>query len=342
MSHASIETDVFGVIADGESVQRYTLCNGHGMTVRIIAYGATITELLVPDRHGELADVVLGFDNLRQYETERPYFGCTVGRVAFRTTNAQFTLHGRAYHLTRNAGPHHLHGGTRGLSHVVWQAEPISHTDSPAVRFQYRSPDGDQGYPGNLDVSVVYTLTAECALHIDYSATTDQATPVNLTHHGYFNLAGAAAGDVLGHVLQLAADRYTPTDAALIPTGDIVTVRDTPFDFREKTAIGARIEAAGGYDLSYLRSAHRDIVASLEDPVSGRHMEVITTSPAIVLYTGNNLDGTLRGKGHALYRKHAGVCLETGYLPDSVNQPAFPSIILRPGGTYRERCVYRF
>ncbi|MBM4088744.1 MAG: galactose mutarotase [Planctomycetes bacterium] len=340
--HASVDRDLFGVTKDGVPVERYTLHNARGMTVRIITYGATVTELLAADRHGQLADVVLGFDNLHQYETVNPYFGSTIGRVAFRTTNAEFTLDGRTYRLTRNAGPHHLHGGTRGLSHVVWQAEPLFNTDSPAVRFRCHSPDGDQGYPGNLDASVVFTLSDTCALHIDYLATTDQATPVNLTHHSYFNLAGAAAGDVLGHLLQLAADRHTPTDAALIPTGEIATVRNTPFDFQEKTEIGARIEAAGGYDLSYLRSADSDLVATLEDPVSGRRMEVTSTSPAIVLYTGNYLDGTLHGKESAVYRKHAAVCLETGHLPDSVHQPAFPSIIVRPGDTYRERCTYRF
>lgn len=341
-----IETDLFGVTADGEPAERYTLRGADGTTARIITYGATLTELLVPDRHGSLADVVLGFDNLHQYETESPYFGCTVGRVAFRTTNAEFTLDGRTYHLTRNAGPHHLHGGTRSLSHVVWQVEEISQRYPPSVTFHYRSPDGDQGYPGNLDVYVAYTLAEtlkeEHELQIDYAATTDQATPVNLTHHSYFNLAGAAAGDVLDHQLRLAADRYTPTDTALIPTGAIVTVEGTPFDFQEETAIGARIQAAGGYDLSYLRSAQSDTAATLADPVSGRRMEVITTSPAIVLYTGNYLDGSLLGKGQASYQKHAGVCLETGYLPDSVHQPAFPSIILRPGQPYRERCVYRF
>lgn len=343
MSDTRIDQDSFGVTRGGEHVLRYTLRNARGMTARLITYGATVTELLVPDRHGQLADVVLGFDALQQYETENPYyFGCTVGRVAFRTTNAQFTLHGRTHHLTRNAGTHHLHGGTRGLSHVVWQAEPITSSDGPAVRFHHRSADGDQGYPGNLDVSVTFTLTASCELRIDYLATTDRATPVNLTHHGYFNLAGAAAGDVLGHRLQLEADHYTPTDAALIPTGEIVPVRDTPFDFRQKTALGARIAAAGGYDLSYLLRGGSVPVAVLEDPASGRRMEVLSSSPAIVLYTGNYLDGSVRGKGQIPYGQHAGVCLETGYLPDSVNQPAFPSIILQPGATYREECVYRF
>jgi aldose 1-epimerase len=337
--------DRFGVTADGVAVERYTLRNAAGMTVKIITYGATVTELRAPDRQGRFADVVLGFDSLRQYETDSPYFGCTVGRVAFRITNAQFTLDGKLYRLTRNAGQHHLHGGVKGLSKVVWRAEPQVGQDLPAVKFSYRSPDGDQGYPGNLDVTVVYTLTERNELRIGYTAVTDQNTPVNLSHHSYFNLAGAGAGDVLGHLLQLEADRYTPTDAATIPTGEIVTVRGTPFDFLTKEKIGARIERVGGYDLSYLRSeSGRELVrvATLEEPISGRRMDVLTTSPAIILYTGNYLDGSLKGKSGVTYRKHAGVCLETGHLPDSVNQARFPTTILHPGKTYRETCIYRF
>ncbi len=342
MNHASVERDRFGTTEDGVQVERYTLRNGGGMTARIITFGATVTELWVADRRGRLADVVLGFDHLRQYETESPYFGCTVGRVAFRTTNAEFTLGGHIHHLTRNAGQHHLHGGSRGLSHVVWQAEPRPDRDAPAVRFRHRSPDGDQGYPGNLDVSVVFTLTAAHELRIDYTAITDRATPVNLTHHSYFNLAGSASGTVLRHHLRLAADRYTPMNEALIPTGEIASVEGTPLDFRQTTPIGARIQAVGGYDHSYLRTAGSDAVATLTDPDSGRRMDVVTSSPALVLYTGNYLDGTLHGKQGAIYQQHAGVCLETGYLPDSVHQAAFPSIILPPDKTYREHCSYRF
>jgi aldose 1-epimerase len=340
-SCARCDKDLFGVTDEGVPVDRYTLRNAVGTTVRIITYGATVTQWLAADRRGQIADIVLGFDHLRQYETESPYFGCTVGRVAFRTTHAAFTLDGRTYQLTRNAGPHHLHGGTRGLSRVVWQAEPLDVDEGVAVRFHHRSPDGDQGYPGNLEVSVTYALTSDNALHIQYAATTDQPTPVNLTHHSYFNLAGAGAGEVLDHVLQLAADRYTPTDAALIPTGEIATVTGTPFDFQEPTAIGARIDAVGGYDLSYLRRSDSNIVATLSHPGSGRRMQVVAAAPAIVLYTGNYLDGTLRGKGSVTYGRYAGVCLETGGLPDAANQAAFPSIILHPDQTYRERCVYR-
>ncbi|MHB0960693.1 MAG: aldose epimerase family protein [Pirellulaceae bacterium] len=342
MGHPGIARDAFGVTADGVPVERYTLRNATGTTAGIITFGATVTELLVADRLGRFADVVLGFDHLRQYETESPYFGSTVGRVAFRTTNAEFTLDGRTYHLTRNAGEHHLHGGVRGLSHVVWHAEPLPDATAPAVKFHYHSPAGDQGYPGNLDMTVVFTLTAGNELCIDYTATTDHATPVNLTHHSYFNLAGSTSGTVLDHILQLAADRFTPTDKSLIPTGEILPVENTPFDFREPTPIAARMPAGGGYDLSYLRNADSDVVATLQDPDSGRQMQVVTSSPAIVLYTGNYLDGSLYGKRRERYPQHAGLCLETGYLPDSLHQTGFPSIILRPGKTYRERCIYRF
>jgi aldose 1-epimerase len=345
MYNAGIESDLFGVTTDGVVVPRYTLRNTRGMCVRIIAYGATVTELLVPDRQGRVEDVVLGFDHLDHYERNTIYAGCTVGRVAFRITDAQFERGGQTYHLTRNAGRHHLHGGIRGLSKLVWRAEPVPEASAPAVRFSHRSPDGDQGYPGNLDVAVVFTLTDDNALRIDYTATTDQATPVNLTHHGYFNLAGAAAGDVLDHVLHLDADRYSVTDAELIPTGELAPVRGTPLDFTQPLSIGARIAAAGGYDLAYLRSGPGPAlarVATLFEPVSGRRLEVATTSPAIILYTGNYLNGSLTGKGGRALRQHAGVCLETGHLPDSIRHAHFPSILLQPGAIYRETCVYRF
>ncbi len=351
MSEGRTGKDRFGVTAGGEPVERFTLRNARGMTVRLITYGASVTELWVPDRLGRPADVVLGFDDLAPYEDPRqnPYFGGTVGRVAFRITEGKFALDGKSYQLTLNVPPHHLHGGVRGLSRVVWKAEPLEQEDSPAVRFRCTSPDGDQGYPGNLQVTAVYTLTDRNELKIDYAATTDRPTPVNLTHHSYFNLAGAGAGHVLEHVLQLEAGRYTPLDAKLIPTGRIDAVAGTPFDFTRPAAIGARMrehrEVADGYDLSYVlnRSAPGLAkAATLNEPTSGRVMEVFTTQPAIVLYTGNYLDGTLKGKGGAVYGKHAGVCLETAHLPDSVNQPAFPPVIVRPGQTYRHTCVYRF
>ncbi len=351
MNQGRVQKDPFGVTAGGEAVDRYTLRNAGGMTVRLISYGAAVSELWVPDRRGEPADVVLGFDNLAQYEDakQNPYFGGTVGRVAFRITQGRFTLDGRTHQLSLNIPPHHLHGGQRGLSRVVWKAEPLADEKQPAVRFRYRSLDGDQGYPGNLDASVTYTLTGRNELKIDYAAATDRPTPVNLTHHSYFNLAGAASGSVLGHVLELRASRYTPLDEKLIPTGKIVPAAGTPFDFTKPTPIGARVQkesqVADGYDLSYVldRSGAGLVhAATLREPASGRVMEVFTTQPAIVLYTGNYLDGTVKGKQGAVYAKHAGVCLETAHLPDSVNQPAFPSVILRPGQTYRHTCVYRF
>jgi aldose 1-epimerase len=349
VAQVGIENDLFGVTSEGTPVERWTLRNRAGAVVRLIAYGATVTEWHVPSRAGAVDDVVLGFDRLDPYETQSPYFGCTVGRVAFRITGGRFRLNGKEYQLSLNVPPHHLHGGVRGLSRVVWRGVPFESQQSLGVRFTHHSPDGDQGYPGNLDVEVVYALGDDNALRIDYVATADRPTPVNLTHHSYFNLAGHASGDVLGHVLQLEASRYTPLDARRIPTGQIASVEGTPYDFRKPTAIGARMSQvlaeAGGYDLSYLRDAPGDNlvrVATLAEPRTGRVMEVHSTQPAIVLYTGNYLDGTLRGKGGAVYRRHAGVCIETAHLPDSVNQPAFPSIVLGPGQRYRHTCVYRF
>jgi len=345
-----IEKDRFGTTADGTAVDRYTLRNAQGMTVRLISYGAAITELSVPDRHGRCDDVVLGFDQLAQYESPRnPYFGATVGRVAFRIVEGKFTLDGKQYQLPVNAPPHHLHGGPKGLSRLVWKAEPLA-GPLPAVKFTIASPDGDQGYPGNLQASVTYTLTGRSELIIEYTATADRPTPVNFTQHSYFNLAGAGSGGVLQHVLQLEASRYTPLDEKKIPSGKIEPVAATPYDFRQPTAIGARIrpesKVTDGYDLSFVVDAVQDStparVATLSEPSSGRVMEVLSTQPAIVLYTANYLDGTLQGKRGAVYGKHAGVCLETAHLPNSVNRPEFPSIILRPGQTYHHTCVYRF
>ncbi len=348
MNRPGIEKDRFGATADGVAIDRYTLRNST-LTVRLITYGATVTELLTPDRNGKPADVVLGFDNLAQYETQSPYFGCTTGRVAFRITQGKFNLDGKSYHLTINDPPHHLHGGTKGLSKAVWHAEPLTGPAGPAVKLTHRSPDGDQGYPGNLDVTVVYTLVGESDLKIEYTAVTDRPTPVNLTHHTYFNLNGAGRGTVLDHVLQLHAGRYAPTDSKGIPSGRIDTVAGTPLDFRQPTTIGERMQAgsqvASGYDASYLVDRQGPgpvLVATLDAPASGRRVEVLSTEPALVLYTGNYLDGTLHGKQHAIYGKHAGVCLETAHLPDSVNRPEFPSIILRPGQSYRQTCIYRF
>lgn len=349
MGKPGIETDVFGTTADGIRVDRYTLTNSGGLTLRLITYGATVTELNLPDREGRFDDVVLGFDRLDSYENESPYFGCIVGRVAFRITEGRFEIDGKPYRLTLNSGPHHLHGGVKGLSWVVWEAEPVENDEGPTVRFTHRSPDGDQGYPGNLNLAVVYTLSDRNEMTIDYTATTDRPTPINLTHHGYFNLGGAASGDVLSHVLQLDADRYSVTDEAIIPTGELASVEGTPLDFTEPTEINVHIDQipgpAVGYDLAYLlrrQGGSLAHAATMYDPASGRVLEIDTTAPAMIFYTGDYLDGTLRGKGGAVYARHAAFCLEPGHLPDSVHHPTFPSVILRPGEVYRQTSVYRF
>ncbi len=347
MIKAGIEQDFFGRTPDGTPVQRFTLRNAQGMMVRAISYGAIVTEVHVPDRQGQLADVVLGFDNLAQYLDKHPYFGCLVGRVAFRIAEGKFQLDGQSFQLALNPGsPHHLHGGPVGFSRVVWQAEPLPGPE-PAVKFTHLSAHGDQGYPGTLLVTVVYSLTDRNELRMEMTARGDRATPINLTHHGYFNLRGAGQGPVLDHMVQLHTDRYSVMGAGGIPTGQLASVEGTRFDFTRPTAIGARPDDHGkpGYDLGYLH--HRPqgwlaTVASVYEPTSGRVLEMATTEPAVIFYTGNALDGTLRGKGGAVYGPHAGFCLEPGRLPNSVQQPGFPSTILRPGDEYRHWCVYRF
>lgn len=343
----TVERARFGTTQDGVDVEVFTLTNHAGCVAKLITYGATLTELHVPDRDGHLGDVVLGFDNLRQYETESPYFGCTTGRVANRIAGGQFSLDGVDYQLAVNNGPHHLHGGTRGLDKVVWDAKQAESDEGPAVRFTYKSPDGEENYPGNLSLEVVYTLTHKNELIIDYQASTDRATPVNLTHHSYFNLAGPGNGDVLDHLLHIYAHRYTESNETLVPTGRIMAVKDTPLDFTQLTQIGARIDqVAGGYDLNYVvddvTGTTLDPAAEVYEPTSGRWMSIHTTEPGLQFYTGNFLDGTLTGKGGVKYERHFGFCLETQHFPDSVNQPSFPSIILQPGETYTHTIVHRF
>jgi aldose 1-epimerase len=344
-----LEQENFGKTAAGETVERYTLRNARGMTAKIITYGATVTELFAPDRDGKSADVVLGFDDIASYETHSGHIGCMVGRVAFRIREGQFVLDGKNYQLEMNEGTTHLHGGPRGFSKRIWQAEPLELGGQPAVKFSIRSNDGDQGYPGTLEAEAVYSLTDDNALRIDCTATTDKPTLVNMTHHGYFNLAGAASGDILSHVLQLDADRLIPSLALGIPTGEIAPVAGTPFDFTRPTTIGARIAETGGdpagYDLCFMRNSSESEMARVAeafDSTSGRAMEVWTTEPAFVLYTANYLDGTMPGKGGAKHDKHAGFCIETGRPPDAIRYPNYPSIVLRPGETYRHRCEYRF
>jgi aldose 1-epimerase len=341
---AHTQKSSFGQLPDGTAVDLYTLTNAHGLVAKLSTYGAIITELHVPDRQGKLGDIVLGFDNLGQYLERHPYFGATVGRVANRIAKGAFVLDGKTYQLAINNGPNALHGGLKGFDKKVWQAEP---QPGAAVAFTYTSPDGEEGYPGTLKVTVTMALTDADELSIDYRATTDQATPVNLTNHSYFNLAGA--GDVLAHELMLAADAYTPVDSALIPTGEIKPVQGTPLDFTSPAAIGARFSqiqtSPVGYDNNFvLRSGGKALALAgrVYEPKTGRVLEVSTTEPGIQLYTANFLDGSLKGKGGVVYGRHSAFCLEAQHFPDSVNQPKFPSVILRPGQTYRQTTTHRF
>jgi len=341
---ATTTTSSFGRLPDGTPIELYTLQNGDGLVAKITNYGTIITELHVPDRLGRLGDVVLGFSSLERYLRGHPYFGCTVGRVANRIAKGRFTLDGKVYPLAVNNGPNHLHGGIRGFDKVAWTAEPL---DGAAVRFSYTSPDGEEGYPGTLQVEVTMALTEANELSIDYTATTNQPTPINLTNHSYFNLAGA--GDILGHELTIAAGHYTPPDADSIPTGQIKPVKGTPFDFTSPKPIGARffqIESRPvGYDHNYvLDSGGKELAmaARVFEPGSGRVMEVYTTEPGVQLYTANYFDGTLTGKNGIIYKRHSAFCLETQHYPDSVNQAQFPSTILRPGQTYRQTTTHRF
>jgi aldose 1-epimerase len=345
---ATIEKTAFGRTPEGPAVDLYVLTNSKGMKAKIITYGAILTELHVPDRNGKLADVVLGFNDLQGYLAGHPFFGATVGRVANRIAKGKFTLDGKEYTLAVNNGPNSLHGGLKGFDKAVWKAEPVKVADGVAVQFTHVSPDGDEGYPGNLSVAVTYTLTNENALKIDYKATTDKPTPVNLTNHSYFNLAGHQAGDILGHELTLEADEYTPADDTLIPTGEIKSVKGTPLDFTTPTAIGARIaqlKTTGGYDHNFVLRGHGKKLAPgarVYEPKSGRVMEMDTTEPGVQLYTSNFLDGKLKGKGGVAYPKHAAFCLEAQHFPDSVNHPSFPPVILRPRKTYTQTTVYKF
>jgi aldose 1-epimerase len=351
---ASVKKDAFGKTSDGVAVDQYTLTNAAGATAKIITYGALLTELDVPDRDGKLGDVVLGFDNLKDYLAGHPYFGATVGRVANRIANAKFTLKGKEYKLAANNGAHSLHGGVKGFDKVVWKAEPKMTPDGPSVQFRYISKDGEEGYPGTLTATVTYTLLNNNALRLKYMATTDKATPINLTNHSYFNLAGTKSGDILDHELMIAADKYTPSDDTLVPTGDIKPVKGTPFDFTKPHRIGERIGQLkgdpdkgnpGGYDLNYVlnnEGKELALAARVSEPKTGRVMEVFTTEPGIQLYSGNFLDGKQKGRGGVEYKKHSGLCLETQHFPDAVHHDNFPSMILKPGETYRQTTIYKF
>jgi len=353
LQQAGVTRTPFGRLPDGRQVEQFTITNAHGLEVRVITYGGIITALRTPDRAGHVDDIVLGFDSLPGYVVASPYFGAIVGRYANRIANGEFTLGGRRYHLARNNGPNSLHGGNRGFDKVVWTGEPFQTDSGVGVTLRYTSPDGEEGYPGTLSARVRYTLTPRDELVVDYEATTDKATPVNLSQHTYWNLRGAAEGDILNHLLTLYASAYTPVDSTLIPTGRIAPVTGTPFDFRRATSIGARIEQPNiqlrygrGYDHNWVldRSGRTGLVpaAHLEDPESGRMLDISTTEPGLQFYSGNFLDGTITGKGGRVYAHRSGLCLETQHFPDSPNHASFPSTILRPGQTYRSRTVFAF
>ncbi|MGD2218419.1 MAG: aldose epimerase family protein [Gemmatimonadales bacterium] len=346
------QVEPFGTTPEGVDVELYALTNAHDVQVRITNYGGIVTQLLVPDRDGELADVVLGYDSLSAYLEESPYFGAIVGRYGNRIAAGRFALDGIEYDLARNNGENHLHGGLKGFDKVVWDAEPYSGEGETGLRLTYVSEDGEEGYPGRLTATVTYALTDENELVIEYSAVTDKPTVVNLTHHSYFNLAGHASGDILGHELALAASRFTPVDAGLIPTGELRQVAGSPMDFRKSMPIGSRIEEAdeqlrfaGGYDHNFVLDDHDGslrLAARVYEPSSGRVMEVYTTEPGIQFYSGNFLDGGNVGKGGSPYEHRSGFCLETQHFPDSPNKPHFPSTVLRPRERYESKTIYKF
>ncbi len=346
----------FGQTPDGRDAQLYTLENSNGIRAEIANYGGIIVRLFTRDRKGALSDVVLGFDTLAEYIAQSPFFGCIVGRCGNRIAGGRFVLDGQSYTLAQNNKPGgipcHLHGGRRGFDKVLWHAEPFSSPTGSALRLQYESKNGEEGYPGNLNVTVTYVLGGDDALTIVYEARTDRATPVNLTNHSYFNLAGEGAAPVLGHVLTLNASAYTPVNAGLVPQGEIAPVADTPFDFTAPHTIGERIDRpheqlrfAGGYDHNFVldaRGGQLALAATVLEPQSGRLMEVLTTEPGVQFYSGNFLTGSLVGKNGHVYPRRGGFCLETQHFPDSPNQPHFPSVILRPGETLHSTTVYRF
>jgi len=345
---ASIAKSTFGTMPDGSSVELYALTNAGGLCCKAITYGAIITELHVPDRAGRLGDIVLGLDSLDSYVRQNsPYLGAVIGRVTNRIAGAAFSVDGKSYRLAANNGVNTLHGGIRGFDKVVWRAAASESAEGPSVLFSRVSPDGEEGFPGNLKVSVRYTLTNRNELRIDYEATADRATPVNLTNHSYFNLACTC--DIQGHVLRLHAGAYTVPDAGGIPTGEIEAVSGGPLDFTAAKPVGRDLRRApggfGGYDHNLVvDGGGRGVApaARLQEPASGRVMEILTDQPGIQLYTGNNLDGSVVGKRGVAYPMHAALCLETQHFPDSINHPAFPSTLLRPGETFRSTTIHRF
>jgi aldose 1-epimerase len=342
----------FGNTADGKAIDIYTLTNSHGVEAKIITYGGTVVSLKVPDKSGKLGDIVLGFDSIGDYEKGTAYFGALIGRYGNRISKGKFTLDGKEYTLAVNNGVNHLHGGIKGFDKVVWSARPFVDAAGANLELSYFSRDGEEGYPGNLNVKVVYTLSENTELKIVYSATTDKATVVNLTHHSYFNLAGAGSGSILGTQLMINAERFTPTDNGSIPTGELRSVKGTPFDFTKATVIGARIDQdneqlkfGNGYDHNWIlnkKGNELSLAATAYDATSGRFMEVLTTEPGVQFYSGNFLDGSIKGKNGQDYPRRSGFCLETQHFPDSPNEPNFPSTVLRPGQKYSQTTVYKF
>jgi aldose 1-epimerase len=336
----------FGNTPDGTAVDVFTLANSAGIKARVITYGCIITSVQTPDRNGKIAEITLGFDSLEGYLAGHPYFGALVGRFANRIAAGRFELDGRRYTLACNEkGENHLHGGKVGFDKRVWKAGEIREKDTVGVRFSYTSPDGEEGYPGELEVTVAYSLNEANELSFDYRARTTKATPINLTNHTYWNLSGPGSGQVYAHLLSLNCSRYVPANEQLIPTGEVLSVEDTPLDFREQKAIGRDIDQLpAGYDHCFIADREGKgpaPIARLLDPASGRGFELSTTKPAVQLYTGNFLDG-IRGAGGATFDKHGALCLETEYYPDAVNHPGFPSAVLRPGETYHHTTVHRF
>jgi aldose 1-epimerase len=345
------ERPTFGKMPDGTEAHLYTLTNQKGMQASITEYGGTLVSLKVPDAKGGLTDVVAGFDDLSGYLKDPPYFGALVGRYGNRIGGAKFKLNGVEYQLAKNNGENSLHGGNRGFDKVVWSTKGVT-PGTQSIELSYLSKDGEEGYPGNLQTTVTYTLTDANEIRIDYRATTDKDTVLNLTNHSYFNLAGQGEGDILGHEVMLDADRFTPVDKGLIPTGELRPVANTPFDFRKPVAIGARIDAdeeqiklGQGYDHNFVLNhsgATPALAARVREPKTGRVMEVLTTQPGLQFYTGNFLDGTIRGKGGKVYGRRSAFCMETQHFPDSPNKPSFPSTVLKPGQEFRSTTIYRF
>lgn len=357
---AGVSSAPFDTTSEGQAVDEWTLANANGMEVKILTWGGTLREVIVPDREGNMANVNLGFDNMADYETMSPYFGCITGRYANRIALGNFSIDGEEYSLAINNDPNALHGGLKGFDKVIWAAEEVESDEGVAVQFSYLSPDMEEGYPGNLDVKVTYTLTDDNELLMDYLATTDKTTVVNLTNHAYWNLKGEGMGTIDDHVLQLAASHYTPVDPTLIPTGEVAPVADTPFDFTTPTAIGERnrsdheqIVIGRGYDhnwvLDRMHSADGAwddrtwmMAARLSEPSSGRVLEVWTEEPGIQFYAGNFLDGTVYGQADMAFRQGDGLALETQIFPDSPNQEGFPNALLAPGEEYKTRSSYKF